>query len=490
MIMVVQELLWNSVRNHPDRLAVSDRTERLRWSELGARAAATADELADLGVRPGDRVVALARPCVRTVVLMWAVLELGAVFVPLHPGLTRTQVDHVVNDCDARVVVADGPVGAPPAGDRRIIGLDDLSRASAAPRPRRATTSEDDPALLIYTSGTTGDPKGVVCPHRQVRAAVDSIGSCLGYRSDDVIACRLPLAFDYGLYQLLLAADCGAEVVIISAAEDVRLLRIIVEQGVTVVPLVPSLARMLITLQRHRPAGTALRLVTNTGARMAPALMEEFLELFPRAQYVSMYGMTECKRISILPADEWRAHPESVGRVIPGDEILILDENGDPVETGRPGEIVVRGSTVMSGYWGIPMEAQDRYHRAPDGSVELRTGDRGRLDGAGRLFFMGRNDDIVKRHGVRISLHEIESTAERIEGVDAAVALHPSGPSENLTLCFTGPADPDSLGTTLEEFLDQARVPNRIIHMDSIPLTRNAKPDRRHLENLCLGTVA
>lgn len=111
--MVVQELLWNSVRNRPDRPAVSDRTERLRWSELGARVAATADELTDLGVRPGDRVVALAGPCVRTVVLMWAVLELGAVFVPLHPGLTRMQVDHVVNDCDARVVVADGPAGAP-----------------------------------------------------------------------------------------------------------------------------------------------------------------------------------------------------------------------------------------------------------------------------------------------------------------------------------------------------------------------------------------
>lgn len=133
--MVVQELLWNSVRNRPDRPAVSDRTERLRWSELGARVAATADELTDLGVRPGDRVVALAGPCVRTVVLMWAVLELGAVFVPLHPGLTRMQVDHVVNDCDARVVVADGPAGAPLAGGRRVIDLADLPRVSAAPRP-------------------------------------------------------------------------------------------------------------------------------------------------------------------------------------------------------------------------------------------------------------------------------------------------------------------------------------------------------------------
>ncbi|WP_377173001.1 class I adenylate-forming enzyme family protein [Propionibacterium acidifaciens] len=490
MIMVVQELLWDSVRNRPDRPAVSDRTERLRWSELGARVAATADELTDLGVRPGDRVVALAGPCVRTVVLMWAVLELGAVFVPLHPGLTRMQVDHVVNDCDARVVVADGPAGAPLAGGRRVIDLADLPRVGAAPRPRRATTSENGPALLIYTSGTTGNPKGVVCPHRQVRAAVESIGSCLGYRSDDVIACRLPLAFDYGLYQLLLAADCGAEVVIVSAAEDVRLLRIIVERGVTVVPLVPSLARMLIALHRHRPVGTVLRLVTNTGARMAPALMEEFLERFPRVQYASMYGMTECKRISILPTNEWRAHPESVGRAIPGDEILILDENGEPVGTGHPGEIVVRGRTVMSGYWGVPMEAQDRYRRAPDGSVELHTGDRGRLDDTGRLFFMGRNDDIVKRHGIRISLNEIESAAERVEGVDAAVALHPSGPSESLTLCFTGPADPDSLGITLEEFLDQARAPDRIIRMDSIPLTHNAKPDRRQLENLCLGTVS
>lgn len=490
--MAVQEFLWNSVRIRPDQAAVRDRFEQLSWSELGSRVTALACGLTGLGAGSGDRIVVLARPCAQTVALMWATLEIGAVFVPLHPESTTTQVSHVVDDCDARIIVtADRQGDVHDCGSGRlVIGLGDLPNTGGGVRRRSVAVAQDDPALLIYTSGTTGRPKGVVCPHRQVSAAVGSIAACLGYRSDDVIACRLPLAFDYGLYQLLLAAECGAEAVVITAAEDIHLLRIMTEQEVTVVPLVPSLARMLITLHRRRPTETALRLVTNTGARMPPALMEEFLSRFPQAEYVSMYGMTECKRISILPPDEWRAHPESVGRAIPGDTVLILGEDGAPVEAGIPGEIVVRGTTVMDGYWGIPMEEQDRYRVAPGGTRELHTGDQGYLDENGLLYFIGRTDDIVKRHGVRLSLNEVESAAEQIDGVEAAVALHPFGPSETLTLCFTGSIGPEALGIGLPRLLDPARAPNRIIRLDSIPLTTNAKPDRRRLEDRFLKADA
>lgn len=481
--MTVEEYLWRSVRETPEQAAVSDRTERLTWSELGSRVAESAGGLAGLGVGPGDRVVLLAAPRVGTVVLLWAVLELGAVLVPLHPGLTAPQIAHVVTDCQACLVVTDGQHAADCGAGRPVIPLDELPRAGQAWPTGRPAVGEDDTALLIYTSGTTGNPKGVICPHRQVCAAVEAIGSCLGYRGDDVIACRLPIAFDYGLYQFLLAARVGAEVLVLDPVEDIGMLRLLAARRVSVLPLVPSLARMLITLHRHRPVPTALRLVTNTGARMAPALMEDFLGCFPGVRYVSMYGMTECKRVSVLPAEEWAEAPESVGRAIPGDEILILDGDGEPVPTGQVGEIVVRGSTVMNGYWGVPMDEQDRYRPAPGGGLELHTGDRGRLDGTGRLYFVGRDDDIVKRHGARISLNEIEAAAEQVDGVESAVALHPSGPAEELTVCFTGRASPQTLGARLAERLDPARRPTRLVRLEAIPLTRNAKPDRRLLES-------
>ncbi|AWK07602.1 hypothetical protein DDQ41_00185 [Streptomyces spongiicola] len=456
----------------------------LSYRELGTRVDRAVGWLRAHGVTGGARVVYAGGNDGAFLALFHATLRVGAVFVPVHPELTDAQVDHIVGDCGAALAVC-----TPTAG-RRARRTVEVDRArgeiqDSPPDCFAGAVSDDDVALLVYTSGTTGRPKGVVCPHRQVLAAVRAVDACLGYRADDVVLCRLPLSFDYGLYQALLCAQAGSTLVLVERGGDRALLSAIERHGVTIVPLVPSLAQMLTLLQRRLRRPTGVRLFTNTGARPGRAVVSELLELFPGSVFASMYGMTECQRISVLDPVLYAAHPDSVGRPIPGDHVRVTGADGCALGPGEVGEIVVWGSTVMDGYWGVPPEDQNRYVRRPDGSLELHTGDRGYLDAAGLLYFVGRDDDMIKRRGVRMGLTEIEDAAERIPGVTAAVALRPEHEDGALRLAVQTSHSPEEVRRRLARLLDRARLPDRIIPIPSVPLTANGKPDREAVRRLC-----
>ena len=459
---------------HP---AVIDPAGSLSYAELGSLVDSAMSWLQAKGIGGGERVVYAGEGDRRFVALFFAALRLGAVFVPVHPGLTSSQLDYIAGDCAAKLVLGQSDV-------------DDAWTEVLATRPIPAPHEPPDPeavALLIYTSGTTGAPKGVVCPHRQVVAAARAINARLGYRADDVVLCRLPLSFDYGLYQVLLTVLAGGTLVLTEGrAADGLLLRTVVKHGVTVLPVVPSLARMLITLQRRYRETTNLRLFTNTGARLGRDIGSALLELFPGARYASMYGITECKRVSILDPDDYERHPDSVGLPIPGVTVRIAGPDGASLPAGDIGEIVVGGATVMAGYWGVPLSEQRAYVRCADGSLELHTGDQGYLDDAGRLYFVGRDDAIIKRRGIRISLVEVENAAEQLPGVAAAVALKPDTEDGPLRLAvqLDGDLAETEVRDALAARLDAARLPDRVVRIATVPLTRNGKPDTKAIAAL------
>lgn len=497
--MLVSDLFERTRAERPGHPAVIDGDGTLTYAELGTAVDRAVGWLRGQGVTAGQRVVHAGDSDRSFLALFYATLRVGAVFVPVHPQLTDPQVDHIVADCQAALAIC-----SPGAGHRagRTVPVarawqeiqdtpaDDFALRAPAQASTRASgqapaeAADDLTAMLIYTSGTTGRPKGVVCPHRQMLAAVEAVNARLGYGPDDVVLCRLPLSFDYGLYQALLCALTGGTLVLAERGGDVGLLRLIARHGVTVVPLVPSLAQILTLLQRKLRLPTRVRLFTNTGARPGRAIMAELLALFPGSGFASMYGMTECKRISILDPAEYAAHPDSVGPPIPGDHVRIVDGDRRDLGPREVGEIVVWGSTVMAGYWGIPLEKQDRYVRRADGTLELHTGDRGYLDEDGLLYFVGRDDDMIKRRGIRLGLTEIEDAAERVPGVTAAVALKPDTEDGPLRLAVRTTLAPDQVRARLALRLDRARMPDRIVPIDAVPLTANGKPDRRAVETL------
>jgi long-chain acyl-CoA synthetase len=283
---------------------------------------------------------------------------------------------------------------------------------------------EQDLAALIYTSGSTGSPKGVMMSHLNIISAATSITTYLENRPDDIILNVLPLSFDYGLYQILMGFKVGSTVVLErSFTYPMAVINRILQEKVTGFPIVPTISAILLQMNLAGYDFSSLRYITNTAAALPTQHIIGLQKLFPKAKIYSMYGLTECKRVSYLPPDQIDIRPMSVGKAMPNVEVSIVDDQGQRVSRGAVGELVVRGSNVMRGYWEMPEETARVLKTGPvSGECVLYTGDLFRADDEGFLYFVGRKDDIIKSRGEKISPKEIETVLYGIEGIaEAAV---------------------------------------------------------------------
>jgi len=472
--------------------AVSDEKGTWTYQELADRSRAYARWLTDRGVAPGDRVAAVASADREAVALAYACSRAGATFVPLNPRTPRYQFEQITKDAEPALLLAEGEqLGWSSVPAYGI--MDSAAEAAATYRRPDGPTGDPGPAdrdgaspsapgLLLYTSGSTAQPKAVISRHSQVLFAARAIADRLRYRSSDVVYCALPLSFDYGLYQAFLCALSGAELVLADAAKDgVRMLGRMRGRGATVVPLVPSLATLLLSLAGQGRPSADIRLFTNTGEALQPAAADRLRERFRGASVHMMYGTTECKRISVMEADGDRDRPGSVGRPLDGTSVRIVGPAGERLEPGETGEITVRGPHVMDGYWRAPEQTARTYRTDPDsGERVLHTGDFGWLDADGYLYFEGRRDQIFKHRGVRVSTVEIEAAAQTLPGVEGAVVF-PSFVAGDALLCARGTATPTEIAAGLRSLLEPAKVPRLIRVLDGFPLTANGKTDRRRL---------
>jgi acyl-CoA synthetase (AMP-forming)/AMP-acid ligase II len=246
-------------------------------------------------------------------------------------------------------------------------------------------------------------------------------------KPDDIIIDTLPLSFDYGLYQVLMAFKFGGTVILEKGfIFPEQIFRIIVKERVTGWPVVPTIAAMLCqqkNLSRHD--FSHLRYITSTGQVLPSRHIAKLQEAFPQAKIYSMYGLTECKRVAYLPPDQITNKPESVGKAMPNTEVYIVNDEGKEInEAGIPGELVVRGSNVMQGYWNLP-EATARALRPGrySGEKALYTGDLFKKDEEGFLYFLGRKDDIIKTSGHMVSPKEVENVLCEMEDVVEAAVI-------------------------------------------------------------------
>lgn len=471
--------------NQPAAIALRDDDGAWTYAQLREATGRVAGWLRDGGVGAGDRVVLRLTNHRQMVALLLGTMQNNSIAVPLGTEMRQYHLRTVLADAAPALVIGeddDLSVLRDAAPDRLVSGLSEVWTAvTSAAATSIAEPDPDSLALLMYTSGSTSTPKAVMSPHRTVVFATEAIQHALGYRADDVILTPIPLAFDYGLYQLFLALLTGARLRLSDASFPVNAMRAILDDGVTVVPVVPSLAELLITMAaRKAPATSRVRMFTNTGAALTPAVIAGLRKHFVNAQVVPMYGTTECKRISILEPDGDLARPGSCGKPLQGTEVLIVAEDGKVLPAGQIGEITVRGPHVMAGYWRAPEVTAQRFRRDADGAYTLHTGDYGRLDEDGYLYFDGRRDDLFKRRGVRMSVVEIEAAAMDVPGVRAAAVFAPTA-EHDLTVCAVTSLTSRQLIDALGERLEPAKVPTNVLHLDTMPLTPNGKTDRTTL---------
>ncbi|WP_329101689.1 AMP-binding protein [Micromonospora sp. NBC_01699] len=493
---LVHELLDDTATRTPDAVAVVDAVGELTYRELARLSVGFAHWLRGRGVAAGERLVTQLPSDRRLVAMFYGASRAGVVFVPLNPAMKEFHLVSVFANAQPALVLADAPsVGRlgriSPAPVHDLAEIWDEVRSLADRPAEPVEVRPDDVAVLIYTSGSTAAPKAVIGPHAQVVFACRAIQQVLGYRPDDVVFCRFPLSWDYGLYKVLLCCLGGSRIVLAGEESDLVLLSRMRETGATVVPIVPSLATMITTMApRHREL-PRVRMFTNTGAALPATTIAALREFFPGTRVVRQFGQTECKRVSIMPPERDGELPLSVGLPLPGTTVHILDDDGAPVPTGDVGEIVVSGPHVMPGYWRMPELSARTFRPDPDGAgPRLHTGDYGCLDADGYLYFEGRRDDMFKRKGIRMGTLEIEAAAMDILGVRAAAVLPPDGDRDLVIFVESDDLAPHVVLKELAQRLELAKVPAICRVLPQLPMTLHGKNARDALTRLLDGEPA
>jgi long-chain acyl-CoA synthetase len=517
--MQLEAFLERSAARHPGKTALVCGRRRVSYGELEADANRLAHALLAEGVRRGQRVAVYLENSVEAVVAVFAILKAGAVFMVVNPTTKADKLGYILNNSRARAIIlperkaaelescwaaaphletliltgrrlSDAPCRPLSAGSKSVRRLDELlARHAAEPAPPPKRAIDIDLAALIYTSGSTGNPKGVMLTHLNMVSAAASITTYLENRPDDVVLCVLPLAFDYGLYQVLMAAKFGGTVVLEkSFAYPHAVLKLIEREGVTGLPLVPTMAAILLQMDLSKYDLSRVRYVTNTAAALPTEHIQRLRRLLPHARLYSMYGLTECKRVSYLPPEQLDVRPASVGRGMPNEEVYVVDDRGRRVPPGVVGELVVRGSNVMKGYWELPEETERVLRPGPlPGERVLHTGDLFRADEEGYLYFVGRKDDIIKSRGEKVSPREVENVLCAHPAVAEAVVL--GVPDAVLGEAIRALVVPKA-GAALDErevrrhcaaHLEDFMVPQLVEIRAELPKSSNGKIDKKAL---------
>jgi long-chain acyl-CoA synthetase len=492
--MLVNDFLENSAERFADKVALICDGQRLTYAQIEDQANQVANALIALGVERGDRVAVWLPNSVETVITIFAILKANAIFTVINPTTKPGKLAYVLNNCAASGIFAPARQGEQMAqlfdtvpsldftivcGKRAVQTVAAHSNTEAFPqllesypttRPHRSTI-DVDLACLIYTSGSTGEPKGVMSTHANVVFAASSIVQYLENTPEDIVINVLPLSFDYGLYQLMMVFKFGGTLVLErSFAYPAAVLKRIEQEKVTGLPGVPTLFAVLLQMDLNRFDLSSLRYLTNTAAALPVEHVRRLQEAFPWTRLYSMYGLTECKRTLYLPSEELNRRPGSVGIPIPGTEVWIEDENGNRLGPGEVGELVVRGSHVMQGYWNNP-EATARWYRPGRYPAE-------RLLYSGDLF---RMDDVIKSRGEKVAPKEVESVLYQLPGVvEAAVIGVPDAVLGQAIKAFVVCSDHHPLAEKdvlrhCAQHLEDFMVPKHVEFRDSLPKTSSGK---------------
>jgi long-chain acyl-CoA synthetase len=512
--MLVQDFLQNSANARPDKTALVCGSRRFTYAELDAMANRLANALRAQGVRRGDRVAIYLSNCVEAIVAIFGILKADAIFVSLGRTTKGEKLVSILNNCEAKAILMDKRAVAQGLGDKLfaevkslggLIVCGELGAALKNGHARhtdfatiQASNSADRPqtknidldlACLIYTSGTTGESKGVMCDHSNITFVAQSIVQYLKNNENDIIMNVLPMAFSYGLYQLMATFCVGGTLVLEeSFAFPDMVLEKMAQEKVTGFAAVPTIYSMVLGMDLSKLDLSSLRYFTNAAAGLPVEHVKRLRQIFPKVELYLMHGLTEVARTMYLPPDQTEIRPASSGVAIPGTELWIEDESGKRLGPDEVGELVVRGRNVMRGYWMAPELSAKRFRPgAIPGERICYSGDLFKTDEEGYFYFVSRKDDIIKSRGEKVAPREVENILYTIPGVqDAAVIGIPDPIFGQVIKAFI--VAPGAVLTEAEVIshckarLEEFMVPRKVEFRAELPKTGSGKVRRIDLQ--------
>ncbi len=515
--VLVHEWLTRSAKRRPYHTGLVCGDSRLTYAEIDHLANRFASALLDIGIRRGDRIVVHLDKSTETVVAIYGILKAGGTYVMLDGSVKADKLGYILEDSGAKAMVShvetkevvidcfkqyphvgcsvvwiEGEEQHPPDTGGWSYGWNEL--LSQHPRPdisRQPRGIDADLAAIVYTSAGER-PKGVMETHHNMIAAARSMIQQTGNEENDAILDSLPLPLDYGLYRVLTTVMFGGTLVLGEPFKNLNsALDTIEREGVTVFPIVPSIAALLGRLGESRPRDLiSLRYIVNTGGHLSESEMGLLRSTFPNADIVTMYGVTECSRVTRLAPEEFRSHPTSVGRPLPNCEVSIRGMDGKAVGPNDIGELVVRGASVTQGYWKSPKDTEARFlsEKYPE-DRKVYTRDQFRMDEDGYLYWVGTKDETIICSGVRVSTIEVEETISQIAGVRRSAVIGVRDDILGYALkAFVVPEPGSALKASdvkhfCQKNLESILIPKYIEMVDDLPTNEHGAVDKSMLES-------
>ncbi len=466
-----------------NNIAIIDKNTKCSYIQLYKYIQKTIAFLKDLKIKENDKIILFDDNSIEVVILIFALNKIGAIFTILNTRTNNKKFQYIFNDIKSSTIFISHNYYKEKKEliKQNFISifindnlLENIQKYNIKTDKIEKTffqfPNNDKIATIIYTSGSTGFPKGVIVLNKNINFSMKEIQKRLEYQSNDKILCGLDFSFDYGLYQIFLTFNVGATLIIKENYNNLLdVPTLLYKYQITIFPVVPTIIdTLLISRLLERVKLNSLRMITSTGDVLTISTIKKIKKILPNVLIIPMYGITECKRVAIMPKDMLEKKIGSVGKVLDNVKIYLKSN----------GELVVEGENVTAGYLNDKNSSnQSTYFEIKNNKKILHTGDYFKIDNDGYLYFIGRKDDLVKINSKRISLKEIERDLK-----DTFLSINEISIifREKLFIFIYGEIDKNKISKFIKTnfFIDRIEV---YIIKKSLPKNNNGKIDKNEL---------
>lgn len=497
--------LRDKAQQHPETLAVIEGDLRWTYPQFLQEVDRAMVAFQTLNLAVGDRVALMLFNQKEFLVSFFALRALGVVVVPINIQMLPQDIGFVIQNAGIQTVIADSALAPNLAAFPLrliVVGETEIAHALAyetllASAPQDATPTfvgshPGELAFLIYTSGTSGYPKGVMLSEHNILSNIAGFREIIQFGLTDRIVLAIPLFHAFGLIVALTNIFHGGSLSLVPKFNPKQILHAMVTQDVTVLPLVPTLYTVLLTLLKRE--GNIhfehLRFCVSGGASLPAALLQQ-IETALNTTVIEGYGMTETSPVIAVNNPAVGSIPGCVGKVLPNVSVQITREDGSACENTQEGEIWVKGDNVMLGYYNLPEETHATM--SPDGW--LKTGDLGYFDASGNLYISGRKKDLIIKAGENIAPLPIENVLYQHPGVReaAVIGLPHEKLGETIAACV---ALHEGVTLSTADLMQHCRanlnstyIPDDIYVLDELPKNPTGKIVKKSVKELVLKHV-
>ncbi|WP_419769681.1 MAG: AMP-binding protein [Candidatus Marinarcus sp.] len=506
-INCIRTLIEDANLSNPEKVALIFDKKSMTYRELFTKVNQIAFYLNELNLPKGSRIGLYSNKGIEQVIAILAILSTDYILVPLTKLLKPEQVEYIIKDCDIKCIITDklklesieeikfnGQIISYETTAKEIPSFEEIFKYYN--KPYSCDINGHDNAVITYSFGSTGFPKGIVISHRNLIDSARVVSKYLHLNENDVISGLLIFNLDYGLNQIFCALYKRATLALHRFVLPGDFFNHIINDKVTVIPLMPINITQMFDEDEHRLPSPQLlshvKTIASSGGKVTPKMIADIEKYFPNAAFYSMHGLTEAFRSAYLEPTQLKIRPNSIGKAIPDVELYVINKEGFECAPREVGELIHRGSYIYKGFWNAPNESEKRFKSIQilkniinlegqlNDEIVVASGDYVYKDEEGYLYFVSRQDDMIKTRGFRVSPIEVESVVyDNIKEVDqcAVFSIPNDEIEEEIVLVYSSRSElaKNEILFEMKKHLASYMIPSKIIFKKSLPLIASDK---------------